>query len=119
MIEKYGSGIKRIQQQFIAYGLKSPVFENFQHGFRVIVSANEHKVGVEAEDKLSINQQKILALIQKDPLVTAKILSTIIGISLRKVEENLRKLKEMKRIRRVGSDKSGQWAIIESYDKDE
>ena len=123
LIEKYGSGIKRIQQQFIAYGLKSPVFQNFQHGFRVVVSANEHKVGVkvgvEAKDKLSINRQKILALIQKDPLVTAKILSTIIGISLRKVEENLRKLKEMKRIRRVGSDKSGQWAIIESYDKDE
>ena len=46
IIEKYGSGIKRIQQQFIAYGLKPPVFENFQHGFKVVVSANMHKVGI-------------------------------------------------------------------------
>ena len=32
VIEKYGSGIKRIQQQFIAHNLQPPVFENFQHG---------------------------------------------------------------------------------------
>lgn len=38
-IEKYGSGIKRIQEGFASYGLRPPVFENFQHGFRVIVSS--------------------------------------------------------------------------------
>jgi ATP-dependent DNA helicase RecG len=43
-IEKYGSGIKRIQQQFIAYGLQPPLFENFQHGFRVLVFANEYLI---------------------------------------------------------------------------
>ena len=32
VIEKYGSGIKRIQQQFIAHNLQPPVFENFQQG---------------------------------------------------------------------------------------
>ncbi len=116
MIEKYGSGIKRIQQQFIAYGLKSPVFENFQHGFRVVVVANNSKVGVkvgvEADDKLSVNQNKILALIQKDSLVTAKSISTKIGISLRKAEENLRKLREMERIKRVGPDKTGHWELV-------
>ena len=39
LIEKYGSGIKRIKDGFASYGLKAPVFENFQHGFRVIVYA--------------------------------------------------------------------------------
>ena len=120
LIEKYGSGIKRIQQQFITYGLKSPVFENFQHGFRVVVIANNSKVGVKVGDKvgdqvgerLSINQEKILELIQKNPLVSAKNLSIEIGISQRKIEENIRKLKLMKRIKRVGSSRVGYWEMI-------
>ncbi len=132
LIEKYGSGIKRIQQQFIAYGLNPPVFENFQHGFRVLVFAKSSKVGnevgnevgnkvgnevgIKVLEKLSINQEKILELVQKDPFVTAKILSTMLGISLRKTEENLRKLKEVKKIKRIGSNRSGHWAIIESIE---
>ena len=35
VVEKYGSGIKRIQNRFRQYGLDIPVFENFQHGFKV------------------------------------------------------------------------------------
>jgi ATP-dependent DNA helicase RecG len=112
LIEKYGSGIKRIQQQFIAYGLQPPVFENFQHGFRVIVSANEIKVGDKVGDRLSINQEKILELIQKNPLVSSKKLSIEIGISQRKIEENIRKLKQMERITRVGSSRTGHWELM-------
>jgi ATP-dependent DNA helicase RecG len=36
LIERYGSGISRICRLFEDYGLEAPVFENFQHGFRVI-----------------------------------------------------------------------------------
>ena len=34
-IEKYGSGIKRINNLFRDYSSPLPVFENFQHGFMV------------------------------------------------------------------------------------
>jgi ATP-dependent DNA helicase RecG len=34
-IEKYGTGIRRVTNLFLAYGAPAPVFENFQHGFRV------------------------------------------------------------------------------------
>lgn len=37
IIEKYGSGIKRITQSFIYYVLTIPVFEDFQKGFRITV----------------------------------------------------------------------------------
>jgi ATP-dependent DNA helicase RecG len=37
LIEKYGSGIKRIQEGFINYGLPEPTFEEFQGEFRVTV----------------------------------------------------------------------------------
>jgi len=36
-MEKYGSGIGRVCKQFVEHGLKEPIFENFQHGVRVIV----------------------------------------------------------------------------------
>lgn len=36
-IEKYGSGIKRIIDAFVAHGLPIPEFEEFQHGFRVTI----------------------------------------------------------------------------------
>ncbi|ANH80723.1 hypothetical protein A8C56_06800 [Niabella ginsenosidivorans] len=46
LMEKYGSGIKKIKDGFVSYGLKTPVFENFQHGFRVIAYATPGGGGV-------------------------------------------------------------------------
>jgi hypothetical protein len=80
-----GNGYK----ESFADGLQAPLFENFQHGFRVLVSAKEHKVG----DKLSNNQEKILALIEENIWITAQSISEKIGISKRKTEENIGKLK--------------------------
>lgn len=60
VIEKYGSGIKRIRDSFVAHGLIPPVFENFQHGFRVTVFADNGKVGEKVGEKITVNQQKIL-----------------------------------------------------------
>ena len=116
-----GSGIKRIQQQFIGYGLEAPVFENFQHGFKVVVSTNMHKVGEKVGEKvgdkvgetLSANQEKIIELIKTNSFISANNLSKEIGISQRKVEENMRKLKEINRIKRVGPDRGGHWEVIE------
>ncbi len=42
-IEKYGSGIKRISHAFRTHGCDAPVFENFQHGFRVKCFQNKTK----------------------------------------------------------------------------
>jgi ATP-dependent DNA helicase RecG len=36
-IEKYGSGIKRIKDECLAHGVVEPLFEEFVHGFRVIL----------------------------------------------------------------------------------
>jgi len=35
IIERYGSGIKRILEMFSMHGLGQPVFEELQEGFRV------------------------------------------------------------------------------------
>jgi len=40
-IEKYGTGISRITELFLNYGLTAPTFENFQHGFKVTAFAKK------------------------------------------------------------------------------
>lgn len=49
--ENYGSGIRRIREAFEQYGLKAPKFENFKHGFRVIVYAERLDVRPSATRK--------------------------------------------------------------------
>jgi ATP-dependent DNA helicase RecG len=50
---------------------------------------------------------------QKDPFVTAQLLSLKIGISLRKIETNIKKLKEIGYINRIGPAKGGHWEVIQ------
>lgn len=61
---------------------------------------------------LSDNQMKILDEIRKNSSVTAKLLSNLIGISERKIQENMRILKEKNLIARIGSNKTGKWIIL-------
>jgi ATP-dependent DNA helicase RecG len=50
---------------------------------------------------------------QNDPYITAKVLSEKVGISVRKIETNIRKLKESGYIKRIGSPKGGHWKVVE------
>ena len=58
-------------------------------------------------------QQAIMREIRKKPFVTASELSEMLGISLRKTQENMRKLRETGLIRRIGPDKGGHWEVID------
>jgi ATP-dependent DNA helicase RecG len=48
----------------------------------------------------------------EDSSVSARVLSESIGISLRKIETNIAKLKEKCLLGRVGSARGGYWVII-------
>ncbi|MBR5693966.1 MAG: putative DNA binding domain-containing protein [Fibrobacter sp.] len=63
-------------------------------------------------EKVTENQSIIIREIGKDPFVTAARLAEVLGISLRKTKENIRKLQKKGFIRRVGPDKGGYWEII-------
>ncbi len=108
--EKYGSGIKRIQEGFAGYGLVAPVFENFQNGFRVVV----HATAVETvENTVENTVEKILGAMLKNSKITIKGLQKITGLTRRGIEYHLNKLKTEKRIERIGSDRSGHWHVNE------
>ncbi len=63
-------------------------------------------------EKVTENQRIVLMQMKLNPHVTTKELSDIVGISNRKIKENIRKLKEKQLVNRIGSAKGGHWEII-------
>ena len=112
LVERYGSGISRIINICKDYGLRMPVFEEFFQGFRVTLFKEKSAIGEKVGENLTENQESILNQIQLNKYISARELSLKIGISQRKIEENLSKLKERKILRRVGSPKGGYWDVI-------
>ena len=70
------------------------------------------KVGNKVGNTLTDNQVSIMENIKNNSKVSAVKLSEIVGISKRKIEENLAKLKELNMIKRVGGTR-GHWEIKE------
>ncbi|SFV61819.1 Huntington interacting protein HYPE [hydrothermal vent metagenome] len=73
------------------------------------------KVGIKVGEKVGINltenQKKIIGYMMENPKISAKKLSELVGISSRKIEENIKKLKEEKIIERVGANRGGYWKL--------
>jgi ATP-dependent DNA helicase RecG len=64
--------------------------------------------------QLTDNQIKILNYIKENNKISASQLAKVIGISQRKIEENILKLKNKKRIKRVGSPRGGYWMVFDA-----
>lgn len=69
-----------------------------------------NEVGNKVGNNLSVNQIKIIHNMKENPKISAKKLSDLVGISVRKIEENISKLKEMKVVERVGGTR-GYWEV--------
>ena len=117
IIEKYGSGIKRIVTFCHDYGLPNPKFENSPEGFMVTLYAVSDKVPNKVPDKvpddLTVNQYKIIELLRENNRLSLMNLAELIGISKRKMLDNINTLKGKGRIERVGNPKSGYWKVID------
>lgn len=54
----------------------------------------------------------IVALVSQNPQITHKEMATIIAKDIRTIGRAIKQLQEKKRLRRVGSDKTGYWELI-------
>jgi ATP-dependent DNA helicase RecG len=114
LVEKYGSGIRRICGAFSGNGNKMPAFENFQHGFRVIAlsrTAQETAQEIKMSGRSHI-EAKIIDAIARNPAITIRDLCSILDKGDNMVKQYLRKLKLAGRIEREGSTKKGSWKVI-------
>lgn len=69
------------------------------------------RFGIKFGIKFGINEKRILLLLHADPSVTAQDIAEQIGISLRGVEKQIKRLRDLGVISRQGSRKSGLWVI--------
>ncbi|WP_281324276.1 ATP-binding protein [Flavobacterium sp. IMCC34518] len=133
IIEKYGSGIKRITNAFVHYGLTAPTFEAFQNGFRVTVYANGTEtndggvnggvrggvnggVNLEKVDAaiLDSNSNSIFSFIAKNPGVNILSLINHFSVPKRTVERWVKQLKDDRKIEFRGAPKTGGYWVIGS-----
>ncbi len=117
LIEKYGSGIKRILEACNAHGSPNPVFEQFQHGFRVTVYKTTQKATQKTAQKTTRKiktRDQIIQLLKENPRLTRDALATALNKSPNTVKEHIAKLKAEGKLQRVGSDREGYWKTIES-----
>ena len=70
-------------------------------------------VGITVGINVGINEQRTLELIRINNRITAKEVAESLSVSLRQGERIMATLKEKGLIKRIGSNKSGHWEIIE------
>jgi len=121
MIEAWGRGTIKIIDECKKAGLPEPEFREefggFSVSFRKAAQGEKRgervgdKVGERVGERISLNQRKVIEFIKKDVSISARELAGLIGISQRKIEENIAKLKAKGILERMGPDKGGAWKI--------
>ena len=117
--DELGSGTRNLYKYSRRYSGKNPsIIEG--DIFRIIVplddtySFDADRVGDRVGDNyffLTENQRRIISCLEENPEMSAKCLAEEIGISSRKVENNIQKLKEYGMLRRQGSPRKGHWIV--------
>ena len=132
LVEKIGSGIKRINDAMKDYRLSLPLIKYKNIWFSIIFSRPDlqknsyrqrmnprrqlesgEKVGRKWGEKLGKTEVKILKLISKDEFVTIEELAKKIDLGTTAIENNISKLKKKGFLKRVGPAKGGYWKIVE------
>ena len=112
IVEHSGHGVPIVVKE---YGEKAYSFS--QNMITVTIPFNRPKqvvnAPVNAPVKLTATQANILNLIRKDANITIEAIVQFLGKDRRTITRNIGVLREKQLLRRVGSDKTGYWEIIE------
>ena len=113
-IERYGSGILRIQNICEDYGVVKPVFEELANGFRVILFNEKLKVTEGGlNEGLNEGLKSLLEIISLNKGILAKDAAILLGNRpIKTIERQIAQLIEKGLIERRGSRKTGGYFII-------
>jgi len=102
-MKKYGRGISGAFKHIKDYGLPEPEITEVSGGFEVCIFSKEVTTAKTREE--------IIRMISENPKITMRDLADKIGISDKGIEWNIRKLKDLGILKRVGPTKGGHWEI--------
>ena len=120
--EELGSGVLNVNKYLPLYakGAKPQFIEGnpfitviplpAETGMTGLVTGEE-KSREKSEEK---TREKILKMIRQKPTVTTQEMMDSLGLSRAGVEKIIRKLKQERRISRVGPDKGGHWEVVKN-----
>jgi ATP-dependent DNA helicase RecG len=113
LIEKYGSGIKRVIQEFKDYGLPGPVFEETQGGISVTIFNNmiNEEINEEISGGVSGGVNGLYEVIKSNPGKNTKAYASLLNVPPKTLEKWLIKLKKEDKIKFVGSSKTGGYFV--------
>ena len=57
--------------------------------------------------------EKIILILRSNPKATAKKMAFMLGVTDKTIKRHIKTLREQGRLKRVGSDKSGHWEVVE------
>lgn len=127
LIEKWGSGFKKILEQMKNYPeLELKILEPSNAtqiqfikkdfvGEKTRMSENAGEMSEKTKvmsEKIGRTSEKIIGLIQHNANLTIGEMSDLIGVSTRTIERNINKLQQQKQIKRIGSDRKGYWKVL-------
>lgn len=118
-IEKYGSGFVRIRNEIASYPTMEFNFEEKPTGFLVTLSYTEQKTstavkeGIKEGVNLSTNQRTIVETMSTNPRITIPELSAIVGINETNIQKNIKTLRGLGKIKRIGPAKGGYWEVTD------
>ncbi len=103
----------KLQCKEIANGFMATISYSQQKTNITQVNNSNIKVGEKVGENISVNQKNILKLLSSNPNLTATEIAKKIGISIRKTEQNIKKLREIQKLVRIGPTKGGYWQLLE------
>lgn len=116
LVERIASGIPRMREAMKEANLSEPFFHT-DGMFTVTFYRPRQKVKKASEKTSEKTSEKILQLIRNNPEITIDELAEQLNRSTRSIEMQLQKLKENKKIIRIGPDKGGFWIVQEPKTK--
>lgn len=105
IIEKYGSGIKRVRKVMADTGAAEPIFEIVSDCFKVTLFPSGGVSGGVSD---------VLDYIKLNPGKNTRQITTVLNLSQRTLERMLKELKREKKIEFRGAPRSGGYFFIEN-----
>ena len=120
MIEKYGTGIKRVLDIFRNYGLPQPRFEHIPGGFAVtvfseighsVLQKTNLKTNLKTNPKTDNIDNRILSLISNNTGITIQEIAKGVKLSVSGTKLRINRLRNNGSIVHVGPAKGGHWEV--------
>ena len=114
IIEKYGSGIKRVFSICQNYGIISPTITTEDNSFELVLYKKKINVPLNVPLNVPINerQKNIISEIKENRQITQNELAAKNSVNRETIKRDLQSLQEKNIIKRIGSRKTGHWEVL-------